>query len=71
MASIDARDNQEAHLIDEIGLEERPVNAAASFEKKSADSELLSELVHGISEIDRETGKNRGLPGRRGSSWSR
>jgi hypothetical protein len=33
VASIDARDNQEAHLIDEIGLEERPVNVAASFEK--------------------------------------
>jgi hypothetical protein len=31
--SIDARDNQEAYLIDEIGLEERPINAAASFEK--------------------------------------
>jgi hypothetical protein len=33
VASIDARDNQEAHLIDEISLEERPVNAAASFKK--------------------------------------
>ena len=33
VASIDARVNPEAHLIDEIGLEERPVNAAASFEK--------------------------------------
>ena len=33
VASIDARDNQEAHLIDEIGLEEGPVNVAASFKK--------------------------------------
>ena len=33
VASIDTRDNQEAQLIDEICLEERPVNVAASFEK--------------------------------------
>jgi hypothetical protein len=53
VASIGARDNQEAHLIDEIGLEEGPVNVAASLEKQSADSEVLSEPVHGISEVDR------------------
>jgi len=33
MASINARDNQEAHLIDEAGLEEGPVDMAASFEQ--------------------------------------
>ena len=31
VASIDARDNQEAHLIDETGLEEGPVDVAASL----------------------------------------
>jgi hypothetical protein len=32
VASIDARDKQEAHLIDETGLEEGPVDVATSFE---------------------------------------
>ena len=38
MASIDARDNQEAHVIDEIGLEEGPVNVAASDLRTSRGS---------------------------------
>jgi hypothetical protein len=32
VASIDARDKQEAHLIDETDLEEGPVDVATSFE---------------------------------------
>jgi hypothetical protein len=33
VASIDARDNQKAHLINQIGLQEGAVDVAASFEQ--------------------------------------
>jgi len=52
VASIYARDKQEAHLINETGLEEGPVDVAASFEQQGADSEVLSELVYGVSEVE-------------------
>ena len=52
MASIDARDKQEAYLVNETGLEESPVDVAAPFEQQSADSKVVAELVYGIGEVN-------------------
>jgi hypothetical protein len=48
VASIDARDNQEAHLIDEISLQEGPVDVAASAAlngTKVKSSNSLCEII--------------------------
>lgn len=58
MASINARDYQKAHLVDEIGLEERPIDVAASFKQQGANPKVLAKLVYGCSEVNRRVSRN-------------
>ena len=42
MASVDTGHEQNAHLVDEVRLEECTVDVAAAFEQQSANSKLLA-----------------------------
>jgi len=46
---VDPRDDQEAHLIDETGIEERTIDVAASFEEQRSNPEVLAQQAHGSS----------------------
>jgi len=50
---VDPRDDQEAHLIDETGIEERTIDVAASFEEQRSNPEVLAQQAHGSHEVDR------------------
>ena len=52
MAAVDTGDDQETDLVDEIGLKEGAIDMTATFQKQSADAEVLAELVHGVDEIN-------------------
>jgi hypothetical protein len=53
MASVNAGNDQKAHFIDEVGLQECTVDVTAAFDQQTTNPEVLTAQAHSLSEVNR------------------